>query len=150
MEEINVKELSKKINNREIEDNKTKEEENNLVSQINELKRKLDMLYEDRYNEVISVDTYMRIAKSTENNLASLEKQLSEIQNKDKNKKNDNKKLLDYESEIKELLNLDNPNRELIKILVDKVIIDQDKNVEIVYKFKVLGNIKTNLGKGKD
>lgn len=150
LEEINVKELSKKIDNREIEDNKTKEEENNLVSQINELKRKLDMLYEDRYNEVISVDTYMRIAKSTENNLASLEKQLSEIQNKDKNKKNDNKKLLDYESEIKELLNLDNPNRELIKILVDKVIIDQDKNVEIVYKFKVLGNIKTNLGKGKD
>ncbi len=147
LEEINLKELSKKINNQEIKDNKAKEEENNLILQINELKRKLDVLYEDRYNEVISIDTYMRIAKSTENNIASLEKQLSKIQNKDKNQKNDNKKLLDYETEIKELLNLDNPNRELIKTLVDKVLIDQDKNVEIVYKFKVLDNVKTNLDK---
>ena len=122
--------------------------ENNLLSQINELKRKLDVLYEDRYNEVISVDTYMRVAKSTENNIASLEKQLSEIQNKDKNQKSDKKKFLDYETEIKELLNLDNSNRELIKTLVDKIIIDQDKNVEIVYKLKVLDNVKTNLGKG--
>ena len=150
LEEINVKELSKKINNQEIKNNKTKEEEINLLSQINELKRKLDVLYEDRYNEVISVDTYMRIAKSTENNIASLEKQLSEIQNKDKNQKSDKKKFLDYETEIKELLNLDNPNRELIKTLVDKIIIDQDKNVEIVYKFKVLDNVKTNLGKEKE
>lgn len=145
LEEINVKELSKKINNQEIKDNKAKEEENNLISQINELKRKLDVLYEDRYNEVISVDTYMRIAKSTENNIDSLEKQLSEIQNKDKNQKNDKKKFLDYETEIKELLNLDNHNRELIKTLVDKIIIDQDKNVEIVYKFKVLDNDKVKL-----
>lgn len=148
LEEINVKELSKKINSQEIKDNRTKEEENNLLSQINELKRKLDVLYEDRYNEVISVDTYMRIAKSTENNIASLEKQLSEIQNKDKNQKSDKKKFLDYETEIKELLNLDNSNRELIKTLVDKIIIDQDKNVEIVYKLKVLDNVNTNLGKG--
>lgn len=145
LEEINVKELSKKIKNQEIKDNRIKEEENNLISRINELKRKLDVLYEDRYNEVISADTYMRNAKSTENNIASLEKQLSEIQNKDKNQKSDKKKFLDYETEIKELLNLDNPKRELIKTLVDKIIIDQDKNVEIVYKFKVLDNVQTKL-----
>ncbi len=150
LEEINIKELSKKINDQEIKDNKTKEEENALEFQINDLKRKLDVLYEDRYNEVISVDTYMRIAKSTEIGITSLEKKLSEIQNKDKNHKIDKKKFLDYESQIKELLNLDNPNRELIKTLVDKIIIDQDKNVGIVYKFKVLDNIKTNLCNVKD
>lgn len=149
LEEINVKELSKKISNQETKDNNTKEKENTLISQIKELKKKLDVLYEDRYNEVISVDTYMRIAKSTENNIASLEKQLVEIQNKNKNQKNDKKRFLDYESEIKELLNLNNPNRELIKTLVDKIIIGQDKNVEIIYKFKVLNNVQTNLGKEK-
>ena len=69
---------------------------------------------------------------------------------KSKLKKSDKKKFLDYETEIKELLNLDNSNRELIKTLVDKIIIDQDKNVEIVYKFKVLDTVKTNLGKEKD
>ncbi len=150
LEEINIKELSKKVNSQEPKNNKYKEEEKKLVSQINELKRKLDVLYEDKYNAVISTDTYMRIAKSTENQISLLEKQLDEIKSKEKNKIEDKKKFLDYESEIRELLNLDNLNRELIKTLVDKIIIDQEKNVEIVYKFKILDNVKTNLGKEKD
>ena len=37
--------------------------------------------------------------------------------------------------------------KELIKTLVDKIIIDQSKNVEIVYKFKVLDNVVANLDK---
>ena len=147
LEELNVKELSKKISNVEIKKNKSREEENNLISQINDLKRKLDALYEDKYNEVISVDTYMRISKSTENQIFLLEKQLDEIKSNEKNIKEDKKKFLDYESEIKKLLDLENPNRELIKTLVDKIIIDQNKNVEIVYKFKILDNVVANLGK---
>ena len=117
------------------------------MSQINDLKRKLDALYEDKYNEVISVDTYMRISKSTENQISLLEKQLDEIKSNEKNLKEDKKKFLDYENEIKKLLDLNNPNRELIKTLVDNIIIDQNKNVEIVYKFKVLDNVVANLGK---
>lgn len=147
LEELNIKELTKKINIQEIKKSKNRDEENNLISQINDLKRKLDALYEDKYNKVISVDTYMRISKSTENQISLLEKQLDEIKSKEKNKKEDKKKFLDYESEIKKLLDLENPNRELIKTLVDKIIIDQNKNVEIVYKFKILDNVVANLGK---
>lgn len=147
LEELNAKELSKKISNQEIKKNKDREQENSLIFQINELKRKLDALYEDKYNEVISVDTYMRIAKSTENQISLLEKQLDEIKTNEKDLKEDKKKFLDYESEIKKLLDLENPNRELIKTLVDKIIIDQNKNVEIVYRFKILDNVVANLGK---
>lgn len=147
LEELNVKELSKKISNQEIKKSKNKDEENNLISQINELKRKLDALYEDKYNEIISVDTYMRIAKSTENQISLLEKQLDEIKSNEKNMKEDKKKFLDYENEINKLLDLENPNRELIKTLVNKIIIDQNRNVEIIYKFKVLDNVVVNLGR---
>ena len=122
-------------------------EVNNLTSEINEMKRKLDVLYEDKYNEIISADTYMRIAKTVENKISLLEKQLDEIKSNEKNIKEDKKQFLDYESEIKKLLDLDNPNRELIKTLVDKIIIDQNKNVDIIYKFKVLDNVVANLGK---
>lgn len=148
LEELNAKDLSEKISNsQKIKKNQNKSEVNNLTSEINEMKRKLDVLYEDKYNEVISADTYMRIAKTVENKISLLEKQLNEIKSNEKNLKEDKKKFLDYESEIKKLLDLDNPNRELIKTLVDKIIIDQNKNVEIIYRFKILDNVVANLGK---
>ena len=54
------------------------------------------------------------------------------------------KEIIKYEEQIKALLNLDEPNRELIKTLVKRIYIDKDKNIEIQYRFKVLYNIKIN------
>ena len=33
---------------------------------------------------------------------------------------------------------IENPTRELLQTIVDKIIIDKDNNVEIIYKFSVL------------
>ena len=56
--------------------------------------------------------------------------------------KNDNKvnksELKDYEDKIRELIDIDNPSRELIQALIDKIIIDKDRNIEIIYKFSML------------
>jgi len=43
--------------------------------------------------------------------------------------------LKEYEEKIKKLIDIENPTRELLQTLVDKIIIDKDKNVEIIYKF---------------
>ena len=42
---------------------------------------------------------------------------------------------------IKELINLDKPSRELLQSIIDKIIIDKDRNIEIFYKFSLLNNI---------
>ena len=43
-------------------------------------------------------------------------------------------------NKIRELIDIDNPSRELIQSLIDKIIIDKDKNIEIIYKFSILNN----------
>ena len=46
-----------------------------------------------------------------------------------------------YEDKIKELINLDNPSRELLQSIIDKIVIDKDRNIEIYYKFSLLNDI---------
>ena len=43
----------------------------------------------------------------------------------------------EIKQKIKELISMKKPTRELLFILVDKIIVDKDKNVEIIYKFSV-------------
>ena len=39
---------------------------------------------------------------------------------------------------IKKIIDIENPTRELLQTIVDKIIIDKDKNVEIIYKFSIV------------
>ncbi len=55
-----------------------------------------------------------------------------------KNKTDD---LKQYEDKIKSLIDIENPTRELIQTIIEKIVIDKDKNVEIIYKFSVLNSI---------
>lgn len=73
-----------------------------------------------------------------------LELKIYEIDNEDAQRKEDAKEITKYEKQIESLLNLDEPNRELIKTLVKGIYIDKDKNIEIKYRFKVLEDIKIN------
>ena len=45
-------------------------------------------------------------------------------------------------NKIKKLLDLKNPTRELLLSVIDKIVIDKDRNVEIYYKFKIIENDK--------
>ena len=41
----------------------------------------------------------------------------------------------EIKQKIKELISMKKPTRELLFILVDKIIVDKDKNIEIIYNF---------------
>lgn len=87
----------------------------------------------------------MRLATNTETEIASIKTKINELEGIDEKRKEDAKKISEYQEQIKGLLDLNKPNRELIKTLVDKILIDKDKNIEIIYRFKVLENAKINL-----
>jgi hypothetical protein len=36
------------------------------------------------------------------------------------------------------LIDIENPTRELMQTIIERIIIDKDKNIEIVYKFSIL------------
>ena len=145
LDNLNIKELSKKVlKNREKEKNDRQKEKQKLLDEIEELKRKADALYDDKFNGIISVDTYTRLTSQTESQIASLNYRVYEIDNEENQIKEDTKEIAKHEEQIKSLLNLDEPNRELIKTLVKNIYIDKDRNIEIQYRFKVLDDIKTN------
>lgn len=145
LDSLNIKELSEKIKReRKKVKNEHQKERESLVLDIEELKRKMDALYDDKFNGIISADNYVRLSSQTEKQIASLNSRIYEIDNEENQIKEDAKEIIKYEEQIKALLNLDEPNRELIKTLVKIIYIDKDKNIEIQYRFKVLDDIKIN------
>ena len=80
----------------------------------------------------------------TEKQISALNYRIYEIDSEENQVKEDTKEIAKHEEQIKSLLNLDEPNRELIKTLVKNIYIDKDRNIEIQYRFKVLDDIKTN------
>ena len=138
LNKLDVSEISKSINKKD--DSEVNNNINDLRKQEKALISKLDMLYQDKFNGIVSEEMYLRISRETENSLVRIREKIGELQDA-KNDKNINKnELKNYEDKIRELINIDNPSRELIGTLIDKIIIDKDRNIEIIYKFSMLNN----------
>ena len=109
-------------------------EKQKLESNIKDLQLKIAALYEDKYNGIISVDTYTRLSSNTENLIRTYNSRIKELENciNEVPKKHNDE---ETKQKIKELISMKKPTRELLFILVDKIIVDKDKNVEIIYNF---------------
>ena len=70
----------------------------------------------------------------------SIESQIDNGTYRKEEKKVNKSEIKDYEDKIRKLIDIDNPSRELIQALIDKIIIDKDRNIEIIYKFSILNN----------
>ena len=98
------------------------------------------MLYQDKFNGIVSEEMYLRISRETEKSLVRTREKIQSLQDTKNDKKVNKSELKDYEEKIRELIDIDNPSRELIQTLIDKIIIDKDRNIEIIYKFSMLNN----------
>ena len=96
------------------------------------------MLYQDKFNGIVSEEMYLRISRETENSLVRIREKIQSLQDAKNDKKINNNELKNYEDKIRKLIDIDNPSRELIGALIDKIIIDKDRNIEIIYKFSML------------
>ena len=102
---------------------------------------RLKTLYNDRCDGVISADTYKELASEFEKKLKQINEEL-ENQNVKKYKiKNKANILPDYTKKIKKLLDLNKPKKELIDTLVDKIVIDKDRNITICFKYDIVPEV---------
>ena len=83
---------------------------------------------------------YLRISKETENSLIRTREKIQNLQDIKEEKKVNKSELKDYEDKIRKLIDIDDPSRELIQALIHKIVIDKDRNIEIIYKFSILNN----------
>ena len=138
LKNLDISEISKNVNKKENSDvnNQIKD----LRKQEKDLISKLDMLYKDKFNGIVSEEMYLRISRETENSLIRTREKIQSLQDIKEEKKVNKSEIKDYEDKIRKLINIDNQSRELIQALIDKIIIDKDRNIEIIYKFSILNN----------
>ena len=110
-----------------------------LETAIENANKKIDICYNDKLEGNITLEMYKR----TYNNLTleineskkkklEYERALYNLENNGET--NDNF----YLDKIKEFLEMKNPSRALISSLIDRIEIDEEKNIDIYYKFKLI------------
>ncbi len=140
IDSLNIIELSKDAINSKKKNNQANEQINELKKREKEYVSKLDMLYQDKFKGVISEEIYTRIAKDTESSLIKVRYEIEKLRNNKKEEKVNKNDLKEYEDRIRQLVDIENPSRELLQAIIDKIVIDKDRNIEIIYKFGVLNN----------
>ena len=142
-----IKELDIKELNDEVVKNIHKETTNidKIVKELQIEKEKitsrLKTLYNDRCDGVISADTYKELAGESEQKLKQINENIENQNIKKYKMKNKVNTLPDYTKKIKKLLDLSKTKKELIDTLVDRIVIDKDRNITIYFKYDIVPEV---------
>lgn len=142
IKELDIEELNKEVQknvHKETED--TDKKINDLLKEKEQIMNKLSTLYSDRCNDIISAELYKELSTESETKLKKINNIIEEEKIKKQNIKNKANILPDYTKKIKELLDLKKPKKELINTLIDKIVIDENRNIKIMFKYDVISEI---------
>ena len=142
-----IKDLDIEELNKEVQKNVHKETEdidkkiNGFSKEKEQIMNKLSTLYSDRCNNIISAELYKELSTESETKLKKINNIIEVEKIKKQNIKNKANILPDYTKKIKELLDLKKTKKELINSLINKIIIDENRNIKIVFKYDVIPEI---------
>ena len=117
-----------------------------LQKELNILDRKIssnlsyiDKIYEDKLKGDIDIEMFNRLTIKYKEEIEQWESKKSELELELNNidKEDTNKEKAETLKKINEYLSFEKPNRNLLVNLIDKILISEDKTVEIHYKFKL-------------
>ena len=111
-----------------------------IKNDINQQTIFVDKLYKDKLKGLIDEEMFKRQYNNLTTETLNLKKKANEIETKLYAIKNKvaNKDNMRYKSIIKEFLSLKKPSKKLLSSLIDKIVIDEEQNVNICYKIKPL------------
>lgn len=110
-----------------------------IENNINNLNKKIDACYNDKLDGNITLDMYKRAYNNFINEIQANEEKKENYKNELYNLENNNIRNDEYYTQkIQEFLDIKNPSRALITTLIDRIEIDEDKNIDIYYKFKLI------------
>ena len=120
----------------------------NIENNINEISKKIDKIYLDSVNGIITNADYFRYSRGFIEDKQRLEKELTNCKNnikflkqKKENIENDN----EIEKIINDFLKMENPNKNILYELIDKIELDEYKNIYIYFNFLELNIISKNV-----
>ncbi len=146
-----IKNIFLAINSKKIElnikNNRTKQDYGKMLKQkqieINLIKDNIDQMYVDKLNNKISEEMYERLFDKLINEVKQKEKEYDELKmQKEDNRQDDRREI---EKIVKEFLKVEKPTPEIMKVIINKIEIHQDKQVDIYFNFKKLNDLKDKL-----
>lgn len=113
-----------------------------LRTEINLIKDNIDKMYIDKLNSKVSEEMYKRLFNKLMKEIQQKEKEYNELKSKKEDNRQDDSK--EIEKVVKEFLKLEKPTPEIMKVIINKIEIHQDKQVDIVFNFKNLNKFIDN------
>lgn len=142
-----LEEIAKKSKSKEDKESDLRNKLKTYKTQIEKETRKLDLLYEDRLEGIITVDSYIEKANKIKKEVEDYTKRIKETEQElnGENVQEDKEKKLD--NLVDEFLNMEKPNKEIIREFIERIEIHSDKQVDIYFNFKPLQELNDNLEK---
>ena len=131
-----IKQIVDNENNSNDKESKIKKEKSAILKYLEILDMQVDNLYEDKLNKVISAEDFERLYNNKINERDEKKKQLVEFENM-----NFERNIVDYEKIMTEFLKAENITNYMLTSLIDKIEIDDKKQVTINYKFSPLNDL---------
>ena len=100
-------------------------------------------MYIYKLNNKISEEMYERLLKKFGDEIKQKEKEYMKIKQQKEESKQDN--IDKIKSVIQEFLSLNNPTSEIMKVIINRIEIHQDKQVDLYFNFKQLNNLKEKI-----
>ena len=105
----------------------------------------LDKMYIDKLNNKVSETMYKRVSKKLIQEIKKKEDCYEELKETIAGENKDNDR--DIEKTVKKFLRLDNPTPELMKVIINKIEVHQNKQIDIVFNFKKLQSLSKSRSK---
>ena len=141
-----IKRLFKDIDNEKIELNIKKKMTQydygkmlqKIENQIKMINNNIDQMYVDKLNNKISEEMYERLLKKFKDEINQKENEYIEIkQQREKSKQDDTEKI---KSIVQGFLSVKEPTPEFMKVIINRIEIHQDKQVDLYFNFKQLND----------
>lgn len=113
-----------------------------LENEVKLINDNIDQMYVDKLNGKISEEMYERLFEKLGNVAKQKEREYIEIQEMQNTSKQDNSE--NIKKLVKEFLELKELTPEVMKVIINRIEIHQDKQVDLYFNFKQLNNIKQN------
>ena len=143
LKQFDAKDLSQEIIKREksvTNDGYTKIR--TLESRKEQIVKTMNSLYEDKMNGIVSSNAYMDMIKPHEVELNKVNMEIENIKDSVQEQKKNLSIIPDYTEQIKKLLDLKKPKRELLLSLIDRIEIDENRLITIKFKYGIIPDVE--------
>lgn len=105
-----------------------------LENEIELINNNIDKMYVDKLNSKISEEMYNRLFSKLKDEAKQKENEYLKLKNKQDNQKEDNSEKIKRMS--KQFLMLERPTPEFMRVLINRIELHQDKQVDIIFNFR--------------